>query len=168
MSKSAPNTHSNTQFTKRWVAPDRLRYSLRALIYSSTKPLFMRTKQLRTLISTLALFILMISVFVSCEKSQPVEDPQHFDLDVTFHTENLKDQSNKGFGFLKFRQDPDTARIITLDTYIFNLLPNHSYLLQRAANPFSDPTCTNASWLTLGKGLVAQDIATDSKGDGHE
>lgn len=129
----------------------------------------MRTKQLQILISTLALFTLMISVLVSCEKSQPVEDPQHFDLDVTFHTENLKDQSNKGFGFLKFRQDPDTARIITLDTYIFNLLPNHSYLLQRAANPFSDTTtCTNASWLTLGKGLVAQDIATDSKGDGHE
>ncbi|HEY2648353.1 MAG TPA: hypothetical protein VGI38_04140 [Puia sp.] len=128
----------------------------------------MRTKQLQKIMGSLALFILMISVFISCEKSQPVEDPQHFDLDVTFHTENLKDLSNKGFGFLKFRQDPDTARIITLDTYIFNLLPNHSYLLQRAANPFSDPTCTNASWLTLGMGLVAQDIATDSKGDGHE
>jgi hypothetical protein len=129
----------------------------------------MRTKQLRTIIGSLALFTLMISLFVSCEKSQPVEDPQHFDLDVTFHTENLKDHSNKGFGFLKFRQDPDTARIITLDTYIFNLLPNHSYLLQRAANPFSDTTtCTNASWLTLGLGSVAQDIATDSKGDGHE
>ena len=128
----------------------------------------MRTKKLHTFISTLALFMLMIFLFVSCEKSQPVEDPQHFDLDVTFHTENLKDQSNRGFGFLKFRQDPDTARVITLDTYIFNLLPNHSYLLQRAANPFSDPTCTNASWLTLGMGLVPQDIATDSKGDGHE
>jgi hypothetical protein len=129
----------------------------------------MRTKQLHTIIGTLALFTLMISLFVSCEKSQPVEDPQHFDLDVTFHTENLKDQSNKGFGFLKFRQDPDTARIITLDTYVFNLLPNHSYLLQRAANPFSDTTtCTNTSWLTLGKGLVAQDIETDGKGDGHE
>jgi len=128
----------------------------------------MKKKKLHTFISTLALFMLMIFLFVSCEKSQPVEDPQHFDLDVTFHTENLKDQSNRGFGFLKFRQDPDTARVITLDTYIFNLLPNHSYLLQRAANPFSDPTCTNASWLTLGMGLVAQDIATDSKGDGHE
>ena len=129
----------------------------------------MRTKQLRTIFGTLALFTLMISLFVSCEKSQPIEDPQHFDLDVTFHTENLKDLSNKGFGLLKFRQDPDTARIITLDTYIFNLLPNHSYLLQRAANPYSDTTtCTNASWLTLGKGLVAQDIETDSKGDGHE
>ncbi|HEX3079234.1 MAG TPA: hypothetical protein VHQ04_02170, partial [Puia sp.] len=85
----------------------------------------MRTKKLHTFISTLALFMLMIFLFVSCEKSQPVEDPQHFDLDVTFHTENLKDQSNRGFGFLKFRQDPDTARVITLDTYIFNLLPNH-------------------------------------------
>lgn len=129
----------------------------------------MRTKQLHTIISTLAVFTLMISLLVSCEKSQPIEDPQHFDLDVTFHTENLKDPSNKGFGFLKFRQDPDTARIITLDTYIFNLLPNHSYLLQRAANPYSDTTtCTNTSWLTLGMGLVPQDIETDSKGDGHE
>jgi hypothetical protein len=129
----------------------------------------MRTKHLQRIIGTLALFTLMISLFVSCEKSQPVEDPQHFDLDVTFHTENVKDQSNHGFGFLKFRQDPDTARIITLDTYVFNLLPNHSYLLQRAANPYSDTTtCTNASWLTLGKGLVAQDIPTDNKGNGHE
>jgi len=128
----------------------------------------MRTNRLITHISSVALIILMVSLVVACEKSQPVEDPQHFDLDVTFHTENLKDQSNKGFGFLKFRQDPDTARVITLDTYIFHLLPNHSYLLQRAANPFSDPTCTNASWLTLGMGMVAQDIPTDSKGDGHE
>jgi hypothetical protein len=128
----------------------------------------MRTKSLHTAAGALALFTLMIFLFVSCEKSKPFEDPQHFDLDVTFHTENVKDFSNKGFGFMKFRQDPDTARIITLDTYIFNLMPNHSYLLQRAANPFSDPTCTNASWLTLGKGLVPQDIETDSKGDGHE
>lgn len=128
----------------------------------------MRTKLLYQVMGRMALLALLISAFISCEKSQPVEDPQHFDLDVTFHTENLKDQSNKGFGFLKFRQDPDTARIITLDTYVFNLMPNHSYLLQRAANPFSDPTCTNASWLTLGKGLVAQDIETDNKGDGHE
>jgi hypothetical protein len=128
----------------------------------------MRIKQSHLTAGVPALFILMISLFVSCEKSQPAEDPQHFDLDVTFHTENQKDLSNKGTGFLKFRQDPDTARIITLDTYVFNLLPNHSYLLQRAANPFTDPTCTNASWLTLGKGLVAQDIETDNKGNGHE
>ncbi len=128
----------------------------------------MRTNQLQKILGRITLFVLLVSAFISCEKSQPVEDPQHFDLDVKFHTENLKDQSNNGFGFLKFRQDPDTARIITLDTYVFNLLPNHSYLLQRAANPFTDPTCTNASWLTLGKGLVAQDIATDNKGDGHE
>ena len=70
----------------------------------------MRTKKLHTIFGTLALFTLMIALFVSCEKSRPVEDPQHFDLDVTFHTENIKDHSNKGFGLLKFRQDPDTAR----------------------------------------------------------
>ena len=134
----------------------------------STTNLFYENKKTTHIISTLALFTLMILLFVSCEKSQPVEDPQHFDLDVTFHTENLKDQSNKGFGLLKFRQDPDTARIITLDTYIFNLLPNHSYLLQRAANPYSRSYLHQCVMADFGQGIIAQDIATDSKGDGHE
>ena len=64
-------------------------------------------------------------------------------------------------------QDPDTARIINLNTWVRNLEPNHSYLLQRAVNPITDPDCSSTAWLTLGLGLDQQDLKTDSKGDGH-
>jgi len=71
------------------------------------------------------------------------------------------------FAFVKFRQHPDTARIINLDTWVANLQPNHSYLLQRAVDPFTDSTtCASTAWLTLGFGLTPASIHTDSKGYG--
>ena len=70
-------------------------------------------------------------------------------------------------GFLKFRQDKDTARIITLDTWVFNLQPKHAYSLQRAVDPITSSSCVSTAWLTLGKGLVAQAIQTDAKGNGE-
>jgi len=87
-----------------------------------------------------------------------------FDLNV-----NLSGEGNKQ-GHIKFRQDPDPAQIITLDTKVHNLLPDHEYLLQRAVDAINvvDGDCTSASWLTLGKGLVPQSILTDSKGKGSE
>lgn len=80
------------------------------------------------------------------------------------------DEENNASGFLKFRQDPDPAKIITLDIKVRNLLPNHEYLLQRAVDPINilDGNCTSTSWLTLGKGLVPQSILTDSHGKGKE
>ena len=76
----------------------------------------------------------------------------------------------KQFGFIEFRQDPDTARIITLETTVKNLIPNHEYLLQRAVDAANvvDGNCTSTSWLTLGKGLTPQSILTDAHGDGSE
>ncbi len=73
-------------------------------------------------------------------------------------------------GFLKFRQDPDPAKIITLDIKVHKLLPNHEYLLQRAVDPINvvDGNCNSTTWLTLGKGLVPQSIFTDSHGKGKE
>ncbi len=72
-----------------------------------------------------------------------------------------------GAGFIKFRQNPDTARVITLDTWVTKLKPNHSYLLQRAVNPIADPTgCSSTAWLTLGEGLVPKSIVTNAHGDG--
>jgi len=87
-----------------------------------------------------------------------------FDINV-----NLRGDGN-GHGQIKFRQDPDPAQIITLDTKLHNLLPNHEYLLQRAVDAINvvDGDCTSTSWLTLGKGLVPQSILTDSKGKGSE
>jgi hypothetical protein len=110
----------------------------------------------------------MISVFISCEKSTPQENLQPYGIDATLKPDNSKDKSLKGFGLVKFRQDPDTARIIALDTYLYGLQPNHDYLLQRAVNPITDASCTSTVWLTLGKGLVAQAIHTNNQGDGEE
>jgi len=87
-----------------------------------------------------------------------------FDLNV-----NLRGAGNEN-GHIKFRQDPDPAQIITLDTKVHHLLPNHEYLLQRAVDVINvvDGNCTSTSWLTLGKGLVPQSILTDNKGKGSE
>ena len=115
-------------------------------------------------ITTIALLI----SFFACTKSEPGDDnSQPYNFDATLHSSDMK--TNFGaIGFLKFRQDPDTARIITLDTYISNLMPNHDYILQRAVNPITDADCTSVAWLTLGLGLTPQTIHTDSHGNGHE
>ena len=73
-----------------------------------------------------------------------------------------------GFGLVKFRQPNDDAAIIYLDTWVRDLAPNSEYLLQRAVDPIIDDDCTSAGWLTLGKGLEPQSIATDAKGTGRE
>jgi len=72
-----------------------------------------------------------------------------------------------GFGLVKFRQDVDPAKIVTLDVWVRDLMPNREYLLQRAVdNP--DGNCTSIAWLTLGKGLTPQSILTDDRGSGKE
>jgi hypothetical protein len=68
----------------------------------------------------------------------------------------------------KFRQDNDAAKIITLDTWVRDLKPNHEYLLQRAMDTNFDGNCTGTAWLTLGMGLTPQSIITDDKGTGQE
>jgi hypothetical protein len=74
------------------------------------------------------------------------------------------------FGHVKFRQDVDASKIVTLETWVRDLEPNHEYLLQRAVDPANvvDGNCTSTSWLTLGKGLTPQSILTDDKGTGNE
>jgi len=71
-------------------------------------------------------------------------------------------------GHIKFRQDKDTPKIVSLDVWVRGLEPNHSYLLQRAVDTNLDGNCTGTAWLTLGKGLAPQSIMTDSKGMGQE
>ncbi len=88
--------------------------------------------------------------------------PDPYNLDV-----DLYGQGNEK-GSIKFRQDPDPAKIITLDTKIQHLLPNHEYLLQRAVDVIIDGNCTGTAWLTLGLGLTPQSIHTNGGGNGHE
>jgi len=92
----------------------------------------------------------------------PAQPP--FNLEVI-----LRGEGNR-FGLVKFRQDNDADKIITLDTWVRNLEPNHQYLLQRAVDAINmvDGNCTSTSWLTLGKGLTPQSITTDENGTGRE
>jgi hypothetical protein len=73
-----------------------------------------------------------------------------------------------GFGHVKFRQPNDADKIVYLDTWVRDLAPNHSYVLQRAVDPTLDGACTGTAWLTLGKGLAPQAITTDDRGTGRE
>jgi hypothetical protein len=73
-----------------------------------------------------------------------------------------------GFGLVKFRQPNDADKIVYLDTWVRDLAPNHSYVLQRAVDTMVDDNCTSTAWLTLGKGLVPQAITTDQNGTGRE
>lgn len=84
----------------------------------------------------------------------------HFNLEVILRGE--------GFGLVKFRQPNDDALVIRLDTWVRDLAPNTSYLLQRAVDADVDDNCTSVAWLTLGKGLEPQSITTDAKGTGRE
>lgn len=74
----------------------------------------------------------------------------------------------EGFGHVKFRQPNDDLLTIYLDTWVRDLAPNTSYLLQRAVDANVDNDCTSTTWLTLGKGLQPQSITTDDKGTGRE
>ena len=103
------------------------------------------------------------------EKDPPVAP---YDLDVVLHGLGGKFSLGEGKpeGFLKFRQDPDPAKIIDLDIWVKGLGANHEYQLQRAVDAINvvDGECTSTTWLTLGKGLTAQSILTNSEGAGHE
>jgi hypothetical protein len=92
----------------------------------------------------------------------PTPANPNFNLEVILHNEE------QGFGLVKFRQDNDIDKIVTLDTWVRNLKPNHEYKLQRAVDTNLDGNCTGTAWLTLGKGLVAQSIFTDETGTGKE
>jgi hypothetical protein len=133
----------------------------------------MRKQILHALIATA-----FVSIFsVSCQKdttqkqqqdelesksdnANKIADP--YNLDV------ILDGSGKEKGNIEFRQDPDPEKIITLDTKIQHLEPNHEYLLQRAVDQTLDGNCTGTGWLTLGLGLTPQSIFTNGGGNGHE
>jgi hypothetical protein len=84
----------------------------------------------------------------------------NFDLEIVLRGD--------GFGLVEFRQPKDTSKIIYLDTWVRDLAPNTSYLLQRAVDTVVNDDCTGTAWLTLGKGTVPQTITTDGTGTGRE
>lgn len=118
--------------------------------------------------------------YFSCQKnvSQTTQQPQELSVAAAnpaaekpnFNLEVILRGEGNAFGLVKFRQDVDPSKIIALDTWVRDLQPNHSYLLQRAVDPINvvDGNCTSTSWLTLGKGLTPQSITTDATGTGRE
>jgi hypothetical protein len=139
----------------------------------------MKTKLTTTMIK-MVLIITLISLIFSCKKdvthngySMPAINNALNDasskptvyLNVTL---NGPEKNSKMSGTIKFRQEPDTAKIITLDTKVYYLMPNHAYVLQRAVNPIADPTgCSSTTWLTLGYGPTPHSIHTDASGNGE-
>jgi hypothetical protein len=125
----------------------------------------MKTKFLHaaTIIAGFTLFFAL----PGCKKDGHYQEPDTLDnFDAPLFSVGEKMPSNSGL--IKFRQNPDTARIATLDTYVIHLEPNHSYLLQRAVNPIADTTgCSSTAWLTLGLGSQPLALHTNSAGDGH-
>jgi len=116
-------------------------------------------KFIKRLLPILCSIIMLVFTFISCRKQSP--EDSHYNLDVWL-------RGNKGSGHVNFRQNPDTAKIVTLTTWVSGLLPKHEYMLQRAVDTILDRNCTSAVWLTLGKGLVPQSIFTDKNGEGRE
>lgn len=120
-------------------------------------------------------------VILSCEKELNRQEIQAAEITVSDSEKNKSlapayDLNVKLFGEgkrhgqIQFRQDPDPAKIITLDTKVHHLDANSEYLLQRAVDAANvvDGNCTSTTWLTLGKGLVPQSIFTDKHGKGEE
>ncbi|SRR5258706_11458921 len=81
-----------------------------------------------------------------------------------FNLEVILRGEGQAFGHVKFRQPNDDKLTIYLDTWVRNLEPNTSYLLQRAVDKILDGNCTSTAWLTLGLGLQPQAIVTDENG----
>ncbi len=129
---------------------------------------------------TLFSIILIASINSSCQKIN-IEPPKARNQVTSLAIENSSSRAipnfnlevilrgeDKAFGLVKFRQDNDPSKIVTLDTWVRNLQPNHSYKLQRAVDTNLDGNCTSTAWLTLGKGTTAQLITTDATGTGRE
>ena len=122
----------------------------------------------------IVLFMSSVMLLTACEKFnlRGLDKKGHdkcpeitpFDLNV-----NLRGEFKRS-GHIKFRQDPDAAKIINLNVSVQNLKPTHEYLLQRAVDAVNELNCncTSTTWLTLGKGLVPQSILTDKYGNGSE
>ena len=125
----------------------------------------MKTKTIYKAFIKTIFAVILFTMFFSCKKDAIPPDDSAYDLNVAFHGDGKTFPF--GSGYMEFRQDPDTARIVDLNTWVHNLQPNHSYLLQRAVNPITDADCSSTAWLTLGLGLTPQDIMTDNHGDGH-
>lgn len=85
----------------------------------------------------------------------------HFNLEAVLRPTAIG--PDNGFGLIKFRQPNDANTTIYLDVWVRDLLPNHTYIVQRAVDTTVDDNCTGSNWTmpTLGT------ITTDDGGTGR-
>ena len=111
---------------------------------------------------------LAASIFTLGANAEPPWGPETppFNIEVILRAVD----GGSGFGHVKFRQPNDETKIVYLDTWVRDLLPNHAYRLQRAVDTTLDGACprVETDWLTLGKGLAPQAITTDDRGAARE
>ena len=106
------------------------------------------------------------SAILTAESSQAAKPKQWGPESPNFNVQIIL--RGQGFGLVRFRQPNDDVLVVHLDTWVRDLAPNTSYLLQRAVDVNVDDVCTSETWLTLGKGAQPQSITTDSTGEGRE
>jgi hypothetical protein len=138
----------------------------------------MLTKFSTTILGCIITALSVFSLLSSCQKESSTkdlsssltakEDKAPTPAQPNFNLEVILRGAGSGFGHVKFRQANDAAKIVFLDVWVRDLLPNHQYLLQRAADTNLDGNCTSTSWLTLGNGLQPQAITTGANGTGTE
>ena len=132
----------------------------------------------RLVISSLLVILLLSVLGTACQKdpevvpvtectASEIQKPisstaPHYNLNVF-----LKGTSATACGYVEFRQEVDGAQFIHLDTWVHGLEPGTAYSLQRAVDTTLDGNCTSTTWLTLGKGLTAENITTDANGSGY-
>jgi hypothetical protein len=83
----------------------------------------------------------------------------NFNLEVILRPTSA---AGSGFGHVKFRQPNDADKIVYLDTWVRDLAPQRTYVLQRAIDAPNavDGNCTSEAWSDLGT------ITTDERGTG--
>jgi hypothetical protein len=122
------------------------------MVHTSIRP--------RLLAAAAVLAMLAAGVFAVAATAGPPWGPEtpNFNLEAILRPSG----GGSGFGHVKFRQPNDADKIVYLDTWVRDLAPNHTYLLQRAVDAPNvvDGSCTSAGWLTLGS------ISTDDRGTG--
>ncbi len=139
----------------------------------------MQTKFISGAMLKSAMAIAIFSTLYSCQKDLPAQqdpesvisganpsssasEPYHYNLNVILQNNTGQGDSR---GEIKFRQDQNTDRIIVLSTRVIRLLPNHSYLLQRAVDPIAGTGCLNIGFPLIRNTTTA--IDTDNQGNGY-
>ena len=117
--------------------------------------------KIKNIIVALIIVALLIAGYSksSTETAQP-QSPYNLDVQLR--------GGSKSTGYIIFRQDSDTSKIVTLETTVVALKPNHEYKLQRTVDTTLTGNCSSTAWLTLGKALQPQSIFTNQRGNGGE